>query len=197
MDDDDATARASVLFTKDGQSRNLSIKVSVSHESDDEGDDDDDSGASLRISLGKLRGVPVDALLAAGPKTWTAKLCDGLTTATVLYTVNEDGTLALTSVDPATAEVKHDESNRIEIRFSGDERVRISSSLEDGKITVDIKERIRCRDAVDPTTNVTNTIASDDDEEDDDDHGGDHQKGDDDDHGDDHGGDDHGGGDDD
>ncbi len=198
MDDDDATARASVLFTKDGQSRNLSIKVSVSHESDDEGDDDD-SGASLRISLGKLRGVPVDALLAAGDKTWTAKLCDGLTTATVLYTVNEDGTLVLTSVDPTTAEVKHEESNRIEIRFSGDERVRISSSLEDGKITVDIKERIRCRDAVDPTTNVTNTIASndDDDEDDDEDHqDGDH-KGGDDDKNDDHGGGDHGGGDDD
>ena len=194
-DDEHATARASVLFTKDGQSRTLSIKVSVHDESDD--DDDDDSGASLRISLGKLRGVPVDAALAAGDKTWTAKLCDGITTATVLYTVNEDGTLVLTSVDPAGAEVKHEESNRIEIRFSGDERVRISSSLEDGKITVNIKERIRCRDAVDPTTNVTNTIA-DESDDDDDDHDGDHHRGGDDDHDDDHGGGDHdGGGDDD
>ncbi len=196
VDDDHASARVSVLFTKDGQSRTLSIKVSVHLESDDD-DDDDESGASLRISLGKLRGVPVDALLAAGDKTWTAALCDGVTTATVLYTVNEDGTLDFTSVDPADAEVKHDESNRIEIRFSGDERVRISSSLEDGKITVNIKERIRCRDAVDPTTNVTNTVA-DDDDDDDEDHDGDHHRGgDDDDHDDDHGGDGHDGGDDD
>lgn len=185
-----AQARASVLFTKDGQSRTLTIKVSVhTPESDD---DDDEGGASLRISLGKLRGVPVAAADAAGPHTWTGKLCDGTSTATVEYVVNEDGTVDLTSVDPATAEVRQDD-NKLDIRFSDNERVRIRARLADGQITVSIDERIRCRDAADATTNVTNTIPSDDDDEDDDEDHGDHHGGDDE-GGDHHGGDDHGGG---
>ncbi len=190
--DESSSARANVVFTKDGQSRTLSIKVSVhTPESDD---DDDEGGASLRISLGKLRGVPVDAALAAGPKTWTAALCDGTTTATVQYTVNEDGTLTFTSVDPADAQVKED-TNRLDIRFADGERVRISSKLNDGQITVSIREKIRCRDAADATTNVTNTIPSDDEGDDDGDHhDGDHHNGGDDNGGDHHGGGDHGGG---
>jgi hypothetical protein len=191
-----ASARANVVFTKDGQSRTLTIKVSV-HTG--EGDDDDDGGASLRVSLGKLRGVPVDATLAAGDKTWTGALCDGVTTATVLYTVNADGTLTFTSVDPGDAQVQQD-ANKLDIRFTSGERVRISAKLADGKITVSIREKIRCRDAVDPTTNVTNTIPNNGEDDDEgDDHGGDHhgggqqgggQQG-----GGDHGGGDHGGGD--
>jgi hypothetical protein len=186
-----AQARASVVFTKDGQSRTLSIKVSVHTP---EADDDDEGGASLRISLGKLRGVAVVAADAAGPKTWTGKLCDGTTTAKVEYVVNVDGTLTFTSVDPTTAEVKQDDS-KLDIRFSDNERVRIRARLNDGQITVSIDERIRCRDAADPTTNVTNTIPSDDEDDDEgDDHGGDHHDGGDDEGGDHHGGDDHGGG---
>jgi hypothetical protein len=188
--DESSSARVNVVFTKDGQSRTLSIKVSV-HTPESDDDDDDEGGASLRISLGKLRGVPVDAALAAGPKTWTGALCDGTTTATVEYTVNEDGTLTLTSVDPADARVQED-SNKLDIRFSDNERVRISSKLADGQITVSIREKIRCRDAADATTNVTNTIPSDDEDDDHGDDHGDHHGGDDD--GDHHGGDDHDGG---
>ena len=191
--DESSSARANVVFTKDGQSRTLSIKVSV-HTPEADDDDDDEGGASLRISLGKLRGVPVLAADAAGEKTWTGALCDGTTIAKLLYTVNEDGTLTFTSVDPADADVRQD-SNKIEVRFGDKERVKISSRLADGQITVKISEKIRCRDAVDPTTNVTNTIPSDDEDDDEgDDHGGDHHGGGDDEGGDHHGGDDHGGG---
>jgi hypothetical protein len=188
--DESSSARVNVVFTKDGQSRTLSIKVSVHTP---EADDDDEGGASMRISLGKLRGVPVDATLAAGPKTWTAALCDGTTTATVEYTVNEDGTLTFTSVDPADAQVKQD-ANKLDIRFTSGERVRISAKLADGQITVNIREKIRCRDAADATTNVSSTIPSDDEGDDNgDDHGGDHHGGGDN-GGDHHGGDDHNGG---
>jgi len=171
-DDGEIEIKGSVKFTLDGQSRTLSIKVETG-----EHDDDDDSpeGASLRITLSKLRGVPQNIEDAIGQKTWTAALCDGVNTATVVYTVNEDGTLTLdsaTNSDGSSPEIKA-EGDKIEVRFGKDARVKFRSSLDDGQITVRIDEKVRCRGAADPTTNVsTSTTIDDDDDDDDDDHHG-------------------------
>jgi hypothetical protein len=184
-DDDDeqeSSARVTVNFTNGGQSRSLTITVSVSNESDD-----DSGSARVRVTLGKLRGLPQDAAVAAGPKTWTGMLCDG-TTGTINYTVNADGSISNVSSTPAAqrTEVRRGEA---EVRFSGDERVRIRVRLANGQITVNVDERIRCENAPNPSVNTptSNTI---DDDDDDDDHGGSHGGGDDDDDDDDHGGDD-------
>lgn len=202
-EDDEMQAKVSILFTKDGQSRSLSIKVEV-HTASAEDDDDSPEGASMRITLSRVRGVAVPASEAAGEKTWSAMLCDGQT-ATVTYNVGEDGSVTLVGEPVPAGEVRTDDGDddggRIEVRWPTGERVRISAELEDGEITVNVKERIRCRDAADPTTNVSTSTTVDDDEghdddeeehEDDDD---DHDKGrhggdDDDDHDDDHGGED-------
>ena len=68
--------------TKGDMSRTLTIKVKV--DTDDEGDDD--TSAKLSISLGRIKGVAIDAAAAAGPHTWTGLLCDG-SAATINYTV--------------------------------------------------------------------------------------------------------------
>ena len=185
-DDGEIELKGSVLFTLAGQSRTLSIKVEAGEEDDDD-DDDSPEGASLRITLSKLRGVPQSIEEAVGPKVWTAALCDGVNTATVNYTVNADGTLTLdsaTNTDGSTPETKA-EGNKIEVRFGKDARVKLRSSLDGDQITVRIEEKVRCRDAADPSTNVsTSTTIDDDDDDDDDDHHG--RGGDDDDDDDDH-----------
>lgn len=185
-DDGEIELKGSVQFTLDGQSRTLSIKVKV--ENDDDDDDDSPEGASLRITLSKLRGVPQSIDEAVGEKTWTAALCDGTSTATVVYTVNADGTLTLgsaTNSDGSSPEIKA-ESNKIEVRFGKDARVKFRSSLDGDQITVRVEEKVRCRGAEDPSTNVSTSTTIDDDDDDDDEHhsrGGDDDEDDDDDHG--------------
>ncbi len=187
-DDGEIEVKGSVKFTLDGQSRTLSIKIETGEDDDD---DDSPEGASLRITLSKLRGVPQSIEDAVGEKTWTAALCDGASTATVVYTVNADGTLTLgsaTNSDGSSPEIKA-ESNKIEVRFGKDARVKFRSSLDGDQITVRVEEKVRCRDAADPTTNVsTSTTIDDDDDDDDDDHQGRGGDDDDDDDDDDHGG---------
>ncbi len=171
-DDDDEveqSARVSIKFTDpvSDQSRTLTIKVKVE-------DEEGETEAKLSISLSRLKGVAVLAAEAAGPKTWTGLLCDN-TTATIAYTVGTDGSVSAVSATPTapnTAEVRTDD-NKIDVRFSGGERVRIKVRSDDGMIRIDVKERIRC-DSADPTTNVSTTI---DDDDDDDDHDGDDNRG--------------------
>ncbi|MFZ4718517.1 MAG: hypothetical protein ACOYMR_03770 [Ilumatobacteraceae bacterium] len=181
-----AEAKVSIEFTKAGQSRTLTIKVET-HTGIAEADDDSPEGASLRITLSRPRGVPVDAVTAAGDKTWSAALCDG-TVATVNYNVSDQGVVSIIGEPVPAGEVRNgggddDSANRVEVRWPTGERVRISATLQDGKITVNVKERIRCRNATDPTTNVSTSTTVDDD--DDEDHAED-ESDDDDDHGDDH-----------
>jgi len=159
-DDDDeqeSSARANIQFTNGAQSRTLTISVSVSNE-----DDDDSGSARVRVTLGKLRGLPQDAAVAAGPKVWTGLLCDG-TTGTINYTVNADGTVSDVSATPAAqrTEVRRGEA---EVRFSGDERVRIRVRLANGQITVNVEERIRCEDAPNPSVNTPTSSTIDDDD---------------------------------
>ncbi len=177
--DSTASARVSVKFTDDAsaQSRTVTIAVKVRTAADGT------TSAKLSVSLGALKGIAVDAALAAGPHTWTDLLCDG-TTATISYVVATDGTVSDVVATP-DAEVRTNDS-KIDVRFSHDERVRIRVREDDGQIKISVDNRIRCRDAADPTVNgsVVPTTADDDDDANDDanEHqGGRHGGGDDDD----------------
>ena len=161
VDDDDdeleQSARVSIKFTgADGaQSRTVSIKVRVEVEGDDE------SEVKLSISVARLKGVAVDAVDAAGPHTWTGTLCDN-SAATINYTVAEDGSVSGVTATPDTPDVRTGD-HKVDVRFSGDERVRIKIRENDGQIKISVDERLRC-DSEDPTTNVS-TIPDDDDDD--------------------------------
>jgi hypothetical protein len=153
----DMEAKVSVKFTNTAgdQSRTVSIKVSV------ETAVDGTTEAKLSISLGALKGVAVDAAVAAGPHTWTGMLCDS-STATIAYTVGTDGSISDVVATPDTADVSVN-GHKIDARFSHDERVRISVREDNGLIKIDVEERIKC-DSPNPTTNAatTSTVADDD-----------------------------------
>lgn len=172
-DDGDVTmsARVSVKFTDTTSAQSRSVTISAKVKTALDGT----TSAKLSVSLGALKGVAVDAALAAGPHTWTDTLCDG-STATIAYVVATDGTVSDVVVTPATADVRTDDS-KIDVRFSHDERVRIRVREDNGQIKISVDNRIRCRDAADPTVNgsVVPTTVDDDDEGDD--NGGGHHGG--------------------
>lgn len=170
-DDDEGTemsASVSIMFTNAAgdMSRSLTIRVKV-------GGEDGSTEAKLSVSLGRLKGVAIDAVKAAGPHTWTNTLCDG-TTATIKYTVAADGTVSAVTVDPASAELRTDTS-KIEARFATGERVKIRVRLDNGLIRIDVQEKFRC-DSPNPTTNASTSIPADNNN-----HEGDHGGGNDDD----------------
>jgi len=170
-DDDEGTeasASAKVTFTSaDGDmSRTLSIRVKV------ETDEDGTTSAKVSVSLGRLKGLPVAAADAAGTHTWSGVLCDN-TAATITYDVAEDGSVSNVVATPTADRVKA-EGGKIEVRFTNKERVRIRVREDNGQITINVDERIRC-DSADPTTNAATTSTVDDDEnENEGDHGGHH-----------------------
>ncbi|MCB0982476.1 MAG: hypothetical protein H6513_17245 [Acidimicrobiaceae bacterium] len=178
--EDEQTAVAKVTFNTTGQTRSLYIKVDVETE-------DGSSHAKLSISLGRIHGTALPVEQAVGGKTWSGLLCDG-STATIEYTVNEDGTLTLGAVSPDTADARA-EGGHIGVVFSHDEAVKIMSWLGEDGITVNVWERIRCKDAADPAVNTPVDTSAQDGERDCDGRDGDH-RGDDD--GDRHGDGDHG-----
>lgn len=179
-------ARVTVTFTNGSQSRTLSIRASVSTETEDNAAPV--TQARVTVALGRIRGVAQDAATAAGAKTWTGMRCDG-STATVNYTVNADGTLSDVSSTPAA--IRSDvNGGQAEVRLSDSERIRIRVRLENGQITVNVDPRFRCNSPL-PSVNTPTSLGGGDDQGDDnghddqgDDHGGDHGG---------HGGGDHGG----
>jgi hypothetical protein len=159
-DDDEGTessARVTVTFTNASKdmSRALTIRVKV------ETDADSNTSAKVTVALGRLKGLAVDADTAAGPHTWNGVLCDG-SAATIDYVVAADGSVSSVLATPDTDRVKA-EGGKIEVRFSHDERVRIRVRADNGQITINVDERIRC-DSPNPTTNATTTssVADDD-----------------------------------
>ncbi|MEP7114346.1 MAG: hypothetical protein ABI862_13860 [Ilumatobacteraceae bacterium] len=171
-DDDDESsmsARVSVRFTNAGGDQSRSVTVSVKVRTDEDGT----TSARVSISLSGLKGVAVDAAVAAGPHSWSGVLCDN-SAATITYDVAADGSVSNVVATPATDEVRA-EGSKIEVRFSHDERVRIRVRESDGLVKISVDERIRC-DSPNPTTNVSTSIPADDDEGDG--HGGnDHNEG--------------------
>lgn len=155
-DDDEAnemSASVSIKFMNAAgdQSRTLTIRVKVE-------DDEGTTEAKVSVSLGRIKGVAVDAAAAAGPHVWTGTLCDG-TAATINYTVSAEGVVSGVTVDPASAELRTDTS-KIEARFATGERVKIRVRADNGLIRIDVKERFRC-DSPNPTTNVSTSIPAD------------------------------------
>ncbi len=174
-DDDDessASAHVSVKFTTAAgdQSRTLTIAVKV------ETDDDGDTSAKVSVALGRIKGVFVDAAAAVGTHHWSGLLCDN-TTATIAYDVAIDGSVSNIVPFPASATVKT-EDGKIDVRFSDNERVRIKVREDNGQIKISVEEKIRCKDAANPTTNVSTSIPADN-NKDGDNHDGDHHGGDD------------------
>ena len=162
-DDDEGTessAKVTVTFTNAAgdTSRTLTIRAKV------ETDEDGTTSAKVSVSLGRLKGLAVDAATAAGPHTWSGVLCDN-TAATITYDVATDGSVSNVVATPAADRVRSD-GGKIEVRFSNKERVRIRVREDNGQITINVDERIRC-DSPDPTTNAatTSTVADDDENE--------------------------------
>jgi len=123
--DDGASASGGVTFSHDGYVKRLKISVSV---------DDEDGHAHLRITLSGKDRQTLTASLAdlAGPKTWSAHLCDG-TPVTVSYHVDETaGTIMFDGATgaPATATPKE---HGLNVRFDGTKvGVKISLQATDG-----------------------------------------------------------------
>jgi hypothetical protein len=163
-DESSQSARVSVKFTNtDGdQSRTVTISVKVHTR------DDGTTSAKLSVSLGRLKGVAVDAGEAAGSHTWSGVLCDN-TAATITYMVAEDGSVSDVVASPDTADVRT-RGHKIEVKFSRNERVRISVREHDDLIKISVDERIRC-DSPDPTTLNSTSIPAEDEENDGGDHG--------------------------
>ena len=100
---------------------------------------------------------------------WTGLLCDG-TQATINYTVNADGSISAVTTTPTSASLEN-KGGKVSVRFSDSERVKIRAHMEDGGIKVSVDEKIRCRDAADPTVNTPIGNVHDGDDDGDDDHG--------------------------
>ncbi len=163
----DEGVRLSIRFVNGGQSRVLSVRVSVGGDDDD----DDEGGARIRVSLSKLKGVATAAAEAAGSHSWTGTLCNG-SGASITYVVGEDGSISDVVPNPPAESNRLDGRSKADVRFSQDERVRIRVRSNDGQIKVSVDEKFRC-DSPDPTLN-TPVSTTPDDESDDDDHDDDH-----------------------
>jgi hypothetical protein len=163
------TSFGQVVFTSldKTQSRTLTIAASV-RTFIPEADDDETSTsvsaapatppapitvASLRITLSGNKALPQDlaTLSAAGPQTYSTFLCDS-TPASFKYSVGADGSLTLdtASITPATTDAKAD-GNKIDVRWPSGERVRLQSKVNGTQVTIQVRERIRCKGAPDPT----------------------------------------------
>ncbi|MGZ6950031.1 MAG: hypothetical protein ACXVJY_18325, partial [Ilumatobacteraceae bacterium] len=117
---------------------------------------DGDTSAKLSISLGRMRGVALDATTAAGAHTWNGTLCDG-SAASISYTVGTDGSVSAVTATPATAVVDTHEGS-INVKFSDTESIRISVRMDDsGMVRTNISQHLRCNSG-DPITNVTTSI---------------------------------------
>ncbi|HEY0518745.1 MAG TPA: hypothetical protein VGC84_04565 [Ilumatobacteraceae bacterium] len=170
-DDGGMSARVSVMFTNTAgdQSRSVTIKVKVGT------DEDGNPSAKLSISLGRLQGVAIDAAKAVGHHTWKGVLCDN-SPATIDYDVAIDGSVSGVTATPAGADVRTDDSGKIDVRFSHNERVRIRVREDGGMIKISVDERIRC-DSADPTFNGSVVPNANDDNNGDNDNNGGHHGG--------------------
>ena len=134
-DGTNGVARATVTFTSGIQSRRLSITAVVFTRGDK-------TRAASQVSLSKISGVSQPADQAAGDHTWTGMLCDG-TTASVSYSVANDGTITAGAVTPSTGTAAVD-GNTLNVKFSDTESVRIRVSNKDGNLRISADPRLRC-----------------------------------------------------
>lgn len=168
--DDDGTsaaARISVKFTNTGGDQSRSVTVAVKVHTGEE-----HSGAKLSVTVGRLKGVALEAAAVAGPHTWNGTLCDG-TPVSVAYTVAEDGAVSDVTATPDTAKVRT-HGGKIIVGFSRHEAVFISVREHDGMIKISAMPLLKC-DTGQPTVNgVDVTLPVPDDDESDGHDGDDH-----------------------
>jgi hypothetical protein len=146
-DDHGQVARATITFTSGIQSRKLYITAAVFTRGDV-------TRAASQVTLSKVSGVSLPADQAAGDHTWTGMLCDG-STATINYSVANDGTITAGAVTPATGKAAVD-GNTLKVTFSDSESVRIRVSAKDGNLRISAAPRLRC-DRTTPTVNTPTT----------------------------------------
>ena len=161
IDDDEAEAKATVVFAWNGFTKTLRIQVEV----EDDDDDDDDHGAKLKVELrGKDRQMIGAASLAdlVGLYTWTGLLCDG-TSVTVDYQVGGDGTVTPGAVGGVGAD-------RYDIK-TYEHGFRVSFDNEDARLNVKLKEKDDSTWQLKVDSKTTERCGYGDDE---DDHEGDH-----------------------
>lgn len=162
-EDDEQEAKVLITFVSGAESRTVAIRVEVSNE-------DGVQRASLRVTLGRTRGVAQPAAEVAGPHAWDGQLCNG-TAAHIDYVVGLDGTISGVSATPVPDSVRGGEHST-QVRFATGERVHLRAELEGGLITLDVSESFRC--ATVPGTNAVVALEPGDDSdggrEDDDDH---------------------------
>jgi hypothetical protein len=161
VEDDEQEARAVLGFASGSQTRSVTIRVQLATV-------EGVSRASLRISMGRLRGAPQPAADVAGPHTWDGQLCDA-TPAHIDYTVAMDGTISGVTATPTPESVRGGDHSS-QVRFSTTERVHLRAELENGLITLDVSESFRCTGT--PGTNATVSIAPGEDHGLDGNHGG-------------------------
>ena len=146
-----STASVQIVFTRDGFTKKLDIKISVKASGT--------RAASLRITLSgkdrqKLSGALADLI---GTHSWAGHLCDG-TAVAFTYDVVDPGTLVFGAATGATATTKTDEDG-LTVAFNGT-KTKVSISLhknEDGTWTLKASTRTdKCKDtpAADPTVNT-------------------------------------------
>jgi hypothetical protein len=166
------TSFGQVIFTDPGktQTRTLTIAASVRTFIPEVENDDDNATtttaagtpvtppapitvASLRITLSGVKALPQDlASLVGHVQTYNTFLCDS-TPASFGYTVDANGNLALdpgTPIAPPTTDVKVD-GNKLDVRWPTGERVRLQAKVNGTQVTIQVRERIRCKGAPDPT----------------------------------------------
>ncbi len=141
-DETHQSAKATIEFTRSGQTRWLTIKaVLVS--------DDGETRSALKVSLSRVRGRMLADGEAVGPHSWSGQLCDG-TAASFTYVVSETGEITDVVATPA-AEVRG-EGHRVKVVFGDRQRVSIKVRSDDGVLTVSTDESFRCG-RNDPTVN--------------------------------------------
>jgi hypothetical protein len=140
-----ARASVAIQFTDSGESRtvwvSVSLRTSESHTS-----------ANLSIGLSRIKGAEIPEGDTVGAHSWSGMLCDG-TTATIDYTVGEDGSIADVTASPEGAEIKTGEHGGVGVRFATGESVRINVRDSDRQLQVGADDRIHC-DAGDPSVNT-------------------------------------------
>ncbi|MGZ4769457.1 MAG: hypothetical protein ACXVLX_12430 [Ilumatobacteraceae bacterium] len=150
--DSGSSARVTVKFANATGDQKRSLTISVRLHTNQDGD----TSAKLSISLGRMKGVALDAATAAGAHTWNGTLCDG-SAASISYTVGTDGSVSAVTATPATAVVDTHEGS-INVKFSDTESIRISVRMDDsGMVRTNISQHLRCNSG-DPITNVTTSI---------------------------------------
>jgi hypothetical protein len=144
-DGNEQQASVRIVFTSAGQSRSLTIRVTI------ETDDNGTPTAKTSVVLSKIRGVRLPAVQVAGPHSWSGLLCDG-STATIDYVIGTDG--AISDVVPApAADVRMVGDRGVDVRFSPKERVSIGVRKGDGTLKLSVNEKIRC-DSPAPAVNT-------------------------------------------